>query len=364
MAIALLTTASAEVIADDVLGPIEWRGQVSSRFSPGVTAVPRQPGSVEPRFDIKLRVEMESEYLEFSSLARLLRNPSARYVTGPDTVASLFGPSGLYMGSGWLTVKPVPGVKIYAGRFHGKFGAGWILVSDLFDPFSGDYEQTERVGYGIEVALPEVPVLGEMRLALENFYADYSSGVSATRNVPYPYDSGPPYLRFAPHFGPASTGRLDNYTVSLRSGVPRNGLFWQLSLTHEATGYAVGAIETGTAATVSYTTPVLDSEGRLTAYAELARFENLYTTPGLGYSGFNSGLILEHGPWEFDTMFNRRQVDGTYHRSDVQIGIGGTRNLGDVLLPGVSVGIAGQYTHIVRFDRYTLFPYIQYSVNF
>ena len=80
---------------------------------------------------------------------------------------------------------------------------------------------------------------------------------------------------------------MDSYTVALKSGSPHDGVYWQLSATNEKTGYSLGGIERGAAATVAYNTDIADGSTHLSVYAEVARLTNYDTVRDLNYTGLN-----------------------------------------------------------------------------
>jgi hypothetical protein len=152
-----------------------------------------------------------------------------------------------------LTEAALP--TILAAGLIALFSATQDIAIDAWriETFAEDYEQTERVGYGVRVTLPPMPVLGSVRISVDNFFADNNSFGSGTRALPGDFVTvqPPPYLYGPQGYGAASTGRLNSYTVSVSGGDQQDGLYWQFSKTQEATGYAGGSAEQGAAATLA-----------------------------------------------------------------------------------------------------------------
>jgi hypothetical protein len=67
---------------------------------------------------------------------------------------------------------------------------------------------------------------------------------------------------------------MDSYTLALKSGSARDGLYRQLSATNEKTGYSLGGTERGAAATAAYNTGIAGGSMHLSVYAEEARPTN------------------------------------------------------------------------------------------
>ena len=91
---------------------------------------------------------------------------------------AFFRSEGLTLRQLYATIRPVDGVSVYGGKIHPGFGSAYELAPGQFYNFGTDYEQDERVGFGVEVRLPvhgpELLGLNNVRLTAETFYLDTS----------------------------------------------------------------------------------------------------------------------------------------------------------------------------------------------
>lgn len=343
---------------------LNWSGSVTTRLDPGFHLNDTGSNTVDPRFDSGLMALGTSEYLDFNTYIRLKRNEGQRVIRGNP--ASYVGPSGAYLGEAVITLKPTNWLSVYAGKLHGSFGAAWLLQTGFIETFAEDYEQTERVGYGVRVTLPPMPVLGSVRISVDNFFADNNSFGSGTRALPGDFVTvrPPPYLYGPQGYGPASTGRLNSYTVSVSGGDQQDGLYWQFSKTQEATGYAGGSAEQGAAATLAYGTGIIDDQTRLRGFAEFAQFSNFVTVSGLTYNALTTGLQLTRGRWEVDVVGDLRRVRGTYRAHDSKVGVNVLRDLSDDVVPGLRVGAGFERLVVGTTRTWALYPYLEYRLVF
>ncbi len=274
-------------------GP-KWTAAITATMSPFFSAVQHGQGSFDPSASTKLNINETSDWIDLATQIKLKRNESQGVLK--DNPATLITPAGAYVPLAWANLHPAPWLSFYAGKIHSRFGIAATVEAGIFTGFGEDYEQAERVGGGVEVTLPTLPLLGEMRLAAESFYADYSSFASGARNVPYNSESGPNYLQWRKGFGPASTGKLDSNVIALRSGSPESGLFWQVSVTNERTGDPLGRSEQGRSASIRYDGWTV-AGAQLAPYAEFARINNFNGVAGLTYQGVNAGMDATFEPW-------------------------------------------------------------------
>jgi hypothetical protein len=171
-----------------------------------------------------------------------------------DNANDYFPDSNTFFRSGGLTlrqlfamVRPIADWSVYGGKIHPAFGSAWEVEPGNFYNFASDYEQTERIGFGVQYRLPDAVGLRNARLSVETFFLDTSILSNSLISRPSLDDPTADRLRryTRDQFGPSNTGGFSSYTIALRGGQPSRGLTYQLSFTQEATDDPAGKRETG-----------------------------------------------------------------------------------------------------------------------
>ena len=304
-------------------------------------------------------------WLSLNSITKLERNRQDNtddYFPDRNTA---FRSEGLTQRQLYATVRPIDGVAVYGGKIHPNFGSAYDQAPGIFYNFGSDYEQDERIGIGTQVRLPERLGLTNARITLETFYLDTSFLSESLISRPGFSDSGARPNRYAVgQFGPANTGGLNSYTVSLRGGAPEQGLTYQLSFTREATRDPAGKTETGVSIGGSYDIggdgiPLTNHIGVI-PFLEYAHFDNFAGVANLERHYGIAGATFIRGRWNLNVVGGIRRSLGAQDQTDVQTGVSLTYEVVRNLLIGVG------YNYIQKDDAHshTLAPSLSYSRAF
>ena len=170
-----------------------------------------------------------------------------------QSATTAFNSEGVYLSQlyGTYTLGPV---TAYAGKIHPRFSVGYDQVPGIYDTFANDYEQKERIGFGLLMNV--APGWGRHVLSAETYFLDTS--VLSRSLFAYPNGDDPAALRPGRlrrrYGGPANTGRFDSFDVALDgSRIPGlERLRYHLGVTREAVGQPDERPQTGVAASASY----------------------------------------------------------------------------------------------------------------
>lgn len=229
---------------------------------------------------------------------------------------SAFRSEGLTMRQVFAAVRPTEELTVYAGKIHPNFGSAYASVPGNFYNFASDYEQTERIGAGVEYRLgPESDNLVN-HISFEAHYLDTS--FLSTSLLSQPSLSDPTanrvwrYRRYLPADG--NTGSLDNWTLAVQGGRPETGLTYQLSFERQKTGDPAGKTETGGSFGLSYDPSggdgmPLGHRLGVIPFIEYARFDNFQGNDGEREQYLTGGLAFHYVRWEVDLSAGLRKGD-------------------------------------------------------
>jgi hypothetical protein len=241
---------------------------------------------------------------------------------------AIFRSEGATLRQVFATVRPVEGLSVYGGKIHPNFGSAYDQAPGQFYNFGTDYEQDERIGFGVQYAIalpgPELLGLNGIRVALETFFLDTSVLSSSIFSRPGLDDPTADRLRryTRDQFGPSNTGSFDSYTLSVRGGRPERGLAWQISFTQEATADPSGRTERGQSIGGSYDPngdgiPITSRLG-VTPYLEYAHFSNFQGIAGLERHYAVGGLQFTYARWQASLAAGLRRSAGAATGTDHQ----------------------------------------------
>ena len=72
----------------------------------------------------------------------------------------------------FAALRPTSTLTLYGGKIHPNFGWAYANVPGNFYNFASDYEEAERIGFGVEYWLPAEFGLDNARVSLETHYLD------------------------------------------------------------------------------------------------------------------------------------------------------------------------------------------------
>lgn len=323
----ILAAASAPAHAEPL--PLVYGGSIDTKIQAEATRASGNPndpggatdfspgtkGNVFADSDIQAYANW-SDWLSFNTDIKLERQRNDNLNDYYLTSNTAFRSEGLIMRQLYATVRPVEGVAVYGGKIHPKFGSAWGDTPGLFYNFGSDYEQDEKIGFGLELKLPET--LGKAALTAETFYTDTSFLSNSIGARPATDDTTADRAKRIRAFGggQANTGKFNNYTVALRGKAPPglDGLKYQLSYTHEEVRLPNERPEDGGSASASYKID-LTHKIDMTPFVEYTRFTNTGGRNGLTRAYTLGGLAFNYGKWELDLAGGQRnsrgQLDGT-----------------------------------------------------
>lgn len=228
---------------------------------------------------------------------------------------TFFRSEGLTMRQLFAAIRPEDDLTLYGGKIHPNFGSAFESTPGNFYNFASDYEQSERIGFGMEYRLPEAVGLANARVSLETFYLDTTPLSISLLSQPKLSDptADRPRRFTRGQFGAANTGTLDSYTLSLRGGRPETGITYQASYTEEATADPAGKTERG----ASF--GLMDDPGGgdgialghrlgVIPFVEYAQFANFGGTANLTQRYLVGGLAFHYVRWELDVAGGLRKA--------------------------------------------------------
>jgi len=229
---------------------------------------------------------------------------------------TFFRSEGLTMRQLFAAIRPQDDLTVYGGKIHPNFGSAFESMPGNFYNFASDYEQSERIGLGIEYRLPPSFGLENARVSLETHYLDTSLLSTSLLSHPSAFDPNADRAwRYRPYqFGAGNTGSLDNWTLALRGGRPETGLTYQLSFEGQATNDPAGKTETGGSLGLMYDPGGGDgiSLGHrlgVIPFVEYAQFSNFGGTADQKERYLTGGLAFHYVRWELDAAFGLRKND-------------------------------------------------------
>ena len=283
----------------------------------------------------------------------------------PDSNA-FFRSEGLTLRQLFAMVRPIADWSVYGGKIHPAFGSAWEIEPGNFYNFAADYEQTERIGFGVQYRLPDAIGLRNARLSVETFFLDTSILSNSLISRPSLDDPTADRLRryTRDQFGPSNTGDFSSYTIALRGGQPSRGLTYQLSFTQEATDDPTGKKETGESIGISYdpTGDGIPLSPRLgvTPFLEYAHFNNFAGIADLERHYLLGGLTFTRVRWQLVLAAGLRKSLGIAHDTDHQENI----SLNYTVTPHVTVGGGLNYIRVAGTGSWTFGPSLNFHIAF
>jgi hypothetical protein len=359
--------------------PLVFGGSFDTKLQSEVTSVDHGKTRVSLFNDSDLNLFAHyGQFLSLNTDIKLERTRNSNLNSYyPDRNAA-FRSEAITLRQAYLTLRPAEGVEVYGGKIHPAFGRAWEELPGTFANFASDYEQDERIGFGLRVRLPDVPALqrgalaqlglSNIRASIETFYLDTSDLSASLPRGPSLFDSGADrawrYVRGA--YGPSNTGGLDSWTAALAGGRKGGGLAWQASLTSEATRAPGGKTEFGQSFSALYDPagsgiPLTRHLG-LTPFVEYTHFTNFAGVPGLERHYATAGATLGWASWELAAAagLRRSSEPGQPSTSDHQENLTLTYEIAEGLKAGAGIN------HISLNGRgsWTLAPALSYSRSF
>ncbi len=297
LGLTLLTASTNAAWAGDwVLG-----GSINTKFQAEVTRAENaggNKGNVYNDTDITGYANY-GEWLSLNTDIKVERQRNDNLDDYYPTSNTAFRSEGVTLRQLNATVRPAEGVAAWAGKIHPRFGSAWGLTPGQFYNFGSDYEQDERIGGGMSVALPEA--FGEAELSAETFFLDNSflsnslfsrpsmDDDSANRTRRYQLSSG----------GPSNTGKLDSYTIALsgKNIAGLDGLNYQISYTNEAVRQIDERTERGFSVGLSYNEIPLSHRLSVTPFLEYTHFSNFSGVANLERHYLIGGANFIYGHW-------------------------------------------------------------------
>jgi hypothetical protein len=272
----------------------------------------------------------------------------------------------------YATLRPTDGLSVYAGKIHPAFGSAWGPgMPGTFYNYGTDYEQDERVGFGVQYRLPASLGLAkigldDVRLSFEAFYLD-------TSDLSFGFPRGPSlsdltasraYRYARSRFGPSNTGGLNSTTAAIRSGKAGQGLQWQISITQETSQLPRARTENGQSAGLTYdpsgTGIPLTTELGMTPFIEYAHFTNFATVAGLERHYLLAGLSFSYGGWNLAFAGGLRRGQGAERVTDHQE----NATLTYEILPRLQLGAGINHATLGGRGSWTLAPALFYAASF
>ncbi|MBI3710221.1 MAG: hypothetical protein HY246_21460 [Proteobacteria bacterium] len=255
-------------------------------------------------------------------------------------------------------------VSIYGGKIHPKFGSGFEETPGIFQPFSTDYEQDERLGFGAAVELPEM--FGRSAFSAEVFKLDttfLSEAAFSRLALDDPQANRVKRLRRSLG-GASNTNNLDSYTLALRGKdiADIDGLKYQVSYTSEGVGQPGESRESGVSFGGSYEIKLSPRLG-LTPYVEYAAFRNLGGAADQRDRYLTAAAALTWSKWTLAPAVIPHRIttpDGTTR--DLQYSISLIRDL--EIIDGLSAGIGFNHVRVADRDSDTIGVMVSYARSF
>ena len=350
---------------------IVYGGELQTHFEGDAAVVTRQPTRVSVFNDTDLAGFVN--YRNWASLnaeAKLERNRFDNIDSYFPDRNSVFRSEGLTLRQLYATVRPVEGVSVYGGKIHPNFASAYQDTPGQFYNFGTDYEQDERIGFGIQYELPfrgpSLLGLDTVRIAGESFFLDtsvLSNSLLSRPGIDDPAASRPRrYSR--DQLGPSNTGNFDSATISLRGGRASRGLQWQVSVTREGTNDPTARPEYGVSVSASYDPggdgiPITSRLG-VTPFLEYTHFNNYQNNTGLERHYAIGGLAFKYARWGVNVAAGLRNSAGAATGTDHQENVSVTYEL----IPRLLVGGGVNFVNIGGRESRVLAPSLSYTRAF
>ena len=351
-------------------------GEFASHLQGEITKAPHNPARATLFDDSDGQAYANySSWLSLYANAHLERNRNDNSNSYYPQSDGLFRSEGLTLRQIFATVRPTDDLAVYGGKIHPNFGWAWSAVPGNFYNFASDYEQTERIGAGVEYRLPEWLGIQNARISFEAHTLDTS--ILSTSLISQPKlsdDSADRKWRYRrDQYGPANTGALDSWTLALRGGQPETGLTYQLSFERQATNDPAGKTESGGSIGLMYDPAggdgvALGHRLGVIPFIEYAQFSNFGNTPDQRQAYVVGGLAFHYVRWELDVSGGLRKgsavpqddgsVKGTFDRQE-------SVSLNYTFTPHLTAGIGINHINLSgRGSSWTGGPSATYEIAF
>jgi hypothetical protein len=307
-----------------------------------------------------------SDWLSLNSNIKLERNRNDNNDDYFNDRNSFLRSEGLTLRQLYATVRPIKDVIAYGGKIHTAFGSAYAEEPGNFYNFASDYEQDERIGFGVQYRLPEATGLKNARLSVETFYLDTSLLSTSLISQPALDDPTADRLRHYQRgqFGPSNTGDLSSVAVSLRGGEPERGFTYQASLTQEGTDDPMGRTEFGESFGGTYDPSgdgiPLGSRLGLTPFLEYTHFSNFSGIAGLGRHYVVGGVTFTNTRWQYILAGGLRQSTGISTDTDLQQSL----SVNYQVTPELTLGGGINHSHVANIGSWTVGPSLTYEIGF
>ncbi len=296
---------------------IVYGGDITSHLQAEVTSANSAPAKVTMFDDTDSN--LYGNYGSWLSLYGNLHLERTRNDNADDyfpTSNTAFRSEGLTMRQLFAAVRPTSALTLYAGKIHPNFGSAYANVPGNFYTFASDYEQTERIGFGVEYRLPADFGLDNARITLEADYLDTTFLSTSLLSQPSVYDPTADrawrYRRTMPMATDGNTGQFNNWALALQGGRPETGLTYQLSFEQQGTGQPGSKTESGGSLGLMYDPGGGDgiALGRrlgVVPFVEYAQFSNFNGNAGEKERYLTGGLAFHYVRWELDVSGGLRK---------------------------------------------------------
>ena len=350
---------------------IVYGGELQTHLEGDAAIVTKQPTRVSVFNDTDLQGFVN--YKSWASLnaeAKLERNRFDNLDSYYPDSNAFFRSEGLTLRQLYTTIRPVEGLAVYGGKIHPNFASAYDDEPGQFYNFGTDYEQDERIGFGIQYELPfrGPPLLGldSLRVTAETFFLDTSVLSNSLFSRPGSDDPTATRLRrnFRFQLGPSNTGSFDSGTVSLRGGRDERGLKWQVSATREGTNDPTARPEYGVSVSASYDPsgdgiPITSRLG-VTPFFEYTHFNNYLNVKGLERNYAIGGLAFTYARYIVNVAGGLRNSAGPARENDHQENVSFTYEL----IPRLLVGGGVNFVNIGGRESRVIAPSLSYTRAF
>jgi hypothetical protein len=315
-----------------------------------------------------------STWLSLYSTVRLERNRNDNINDYFPDRNTAFRSEGVTMRQLFAAVRPTGDLTVYGGKIHPNFGWAFNAAPGNFYNFGSDYEQDERIGFGVEYRLPELFGLMNARLTLETFYLDTSLLSTSLLSQPQLSDPTADRLRryTRDQFGPSNTGSFDSWTAALRGGQPGTGLTYQVSFTEQGTADPTGKTEYGGSVGLLYDPSggngiPLGKRLGVTPFIEYAQFRNFQGVANQDARYLIGGLTFKYVRWEvalaggLRKWSNAPQDDGSL--ADV-LDRQANLSVNYAITPSLTVGAGVNYVNVAGRGSWAAGPSLSYNIAF
>jgi hypothetical protein len=348
-------------------GDFVWGGDFENHLQTEVTQKSHGAATSNTYDDANLSLYGNySTWLSLYSDFKLERNRDDNLDDYYPKSNSFFRSEGLTARQLFAAIRPIQTLSLYGGKIHPNFGSAYENAPGQFYTFGSDYEQDERIGFGVDYILPQSVGLPGAHLSLETYYLDTSPLSISLLSIPKLSDPTADRLRryTRDQYGPSNTGSLDSFTAALRGGYPERGLSWQMSFTQEATSDPSGKTEYGYSLGGTFDPTgdgiPLGSRLGLTPFAEYTHFDNFQNIADLKRDYVILGATFTYVRWQMAVGGGLRKSSGSSDDFDRQENVSLTYRI----TPELTAGVGVNHVDIAGEGSWTAGPSLNYEIAF